>query len=266
MNIGFFYQTGYRYVAAYHALKQLRKFFPEAPVAMYEDNSYVMEPLSKIFNCAYNRTQLGGRNDPNSGRPAYDLKTTLAWLDRVYESCNTTLKSAEWVMNFEDDVWIRRPLLIAPQYDLSGIGGVALKTELNEFFNFNPPKLLTTYGCGGSLFNREKFIKAYNDLKTVSWEKVAEFDKRPLEWTDCVLTFMFHNSNFTTGQWEDASQYQNRNVTDLGSRSGWPGTNEEIEKAQVRDVAVIHCWKPYYWPTQEEINYVNEQINSISKK
>jgi hypothetical protein len=42
-------------------------------------------------------------------------------------------------------------------------------------------------------------------------------------------------------------------------RRGWPGKIEELEKTQP-DTAVIHCWKPYYYPTEEEIKYVNNQL------
>jgi hypothetical protein len=42
----------------------------------------------------------------------------------------------------------------------------------------------------------------------------------------------------------------------MGNRLGWPGTMEDLENEQ-GDIAVIHCWKPYYYPTKEEIDLVD---------
>ena len=53
MNLGLFYQSGYRREACYYALKQFRKFYPEAPVALYEDNTDFLLPVAKKFNCSY---------------------------------------------------------------------------------------------------------------------------------------------------------------------------------------------------------------------
>ena len=175
MNIGLFYQSGYRYVAAYHALEQFRKFYPLAPVAMYEDNSDVLSPIAQIFGCSYKKTVIGGRNDPNSGRPAYDLKTILAWFSRIYDACYTTLNSADWIINFEDDVWFLRQIKEVPKYDLAGIGGISISKELCTYLNMPVQPI---FGCGGAIFNRKKFLIAYEELKKVDWKTVIELDKK----------------------------------------------------------------------------------------
>jgi len=257
MNIGLFYQTGFRYIAAYNALKQFRKFYPSAPIAMYEDNSFVMEPLSKKFGCTYSRTVLNGFNDPNSGRPAFDLNTILGWFDRVYEACTTTLSTCDWIMNFEDDVWFIREVQRLPKYDLSGIAGVAFDEKLYQYLETDVRGI---YGCGGSVFNRVKFIEAYHKIKTIDWDKVISIEKRPSEWTDSALTYIFLHAKFSVGSWEDASQYRHSNIPHMGDRLGWPGSIEELE-AEQQDVAVIHCWKPYYYPTKEEIKLVDLELN-----
>jgi hypothetical protein len=256
MNIGLFYQSGYRYVAAYHALNQFRKFYPNAPVAMYEDNTDLLRPIARMFDCSYSRTLVNGFNDPSSGRPAFDLKSIISWFDRVHEACHTTLRNCEWIMNFEDDVWFVREVKRIPTYDLSGIGGVSLKRELLDYLGVPPSGI---YGCGGSVFRRTKFIEAYKNIKSIDWENVNKLDSRPLEWTDSAITFLFMHSKFTYGQWEDASQYRNMNVPHLGDRAGWPGTMGELEEEQ-NNVAVVHCWKPFYWPTEDEILHVNNKI------
>jgi hypothetical protein len=258
MKIGLYYQAGYRYVAAYNALKQFRKFYPEAPVAMYEDNSFVMKPIAKKFNCHYSRTLINGFNDPNSGRPAYDLKTILGWFDRVYEACTTVLVDADWIMNFEDDVWFKRPIERMPKYDLSGIPGVGWNQGLYEYLGVENGSI---YGCGGSVFNRVKFIEAYKKINEIKWDEVANIEKRPLEWTDSAITFLFMHAKFSVGPWEDAQQYRHSNIPHMGDRMGWPGTMEELENEQ-GDISVIHCWKPYYYPSEEEIKLVDSNIKN----
>jgi len=56
MKIGAFYQSGYKLVACYKALEQLRKIYPNIPVALYEHRSDVLESVAKKFNCDYKQT------------------------------------------------------------------------------------------------------------------------------------------------------------------------------------------------------------------
>jgi len=259
VNLGLFYQAGVRYVACYYALKQFRKFYPNAPVAMYEDNTDILLPIAKKYNCDYKKTLIRGRNDPNSGRPAFDLKSILSWMDRVYEACTTVLSNTEYVMNFEDDVWFLREVKKMPKYDLSGIGGVGWKPELLDYLKLSRGHGI--FGCGGSVFNREKYIYAYNKVKDIDWAIVEKLDNRPLEWTDSALTYIFLNAGLSAGSWEDADQYRHSNIPHMGDRLGWPGSMDDLAKEQ-RDVAVVHCWKPYYYPSQEEINQVDKDLEN----
>jgi len=258
MKLGLYYQSGYRIEACYHALEQFRKFYPEAPVAFYEDNSTILEPVAKKFNCEYKRTKVNGRNDPNSGRPAFDVETIKGWLDRVYESCLTTLSNVDWVVNFEDDVWVKREIKEEPPFDLSGIGGRGWNEKLYEYLD---TKVRGAYGCGGSFFNRLKFIEAYNNVKDLDWNFIDNMavDPKPSEWTDSALTFLFLYSKFTVGSWRELSQYVNPNVESLADRKAWLGTMQELESFQ-RDSAIVHCWKPYYYPTEEEKVFVKKQL------
>jgi hypothetical protein len=258
MELGLFYQTGFRYVAAYNAIKKFRNFYPTSPIAMYEDNSFVMEPIAKKFNCSYSRTKLFGRNDPNSGRPAFNLDTTKGWLDRVYEACTTTLSEVDWIMNFEDDVWFIREIVGEPPFDLSGIGGYGWDKELYDYLS---TEAIGSHGCGGSIFNRLKFIEAYENAKTINWELVDQLAKnpKPSEWTDSALTLIFLYSKFSVGGWSELAQYKNSEAETLCDRRGWLGTIEELESKQ-NGVAVVHCWKPYYYPSHDEVELVNLEL------
>ena len=256
INLGLFYQSGYRIEACYFALNQFRKFYPTAPVALYEDNTNILKPVANKFSCSYSKTNKQGYNDPNSGRPAFDTETILAWLDRVYEACTTTLSEVDWVMNMEDDVWFLGKIDETPNYDLTGIGGRGWQGD--ELYKFLDIDLRGAYGCGGSIFNRKKFIEAYHASKEVDWNYIERIagDGSPTQWTDSMLTFIFHYSKFTVGDQRSIN-------CQFGSEIGLENmTNETIEKAELDHhfTKVVHCWKPYYHPTPNIRKEVQEKL------
>jgi hypothetical protein len=267
VNIGLFYQSGYRIEACYHALAQFRTHYPSAPVALYEDNTNILLPVARKFGCVYQKTDKQGFNDPESGRPAFDLETTLAWLARVNDACETTLAGVDWVVHFEDDVWFKNPLIGPPPFDLSGIGGRAWHPKLYEYLRAAIPGV---YGCGGSVFNRKKFLTAYNRSKQIDWDlldRLATDDfrneidyPRPTRWTDSALTVVFMFSGFSVGNWGEIDQYFNQDVRGGCGRLTWPGTMAKLEAAQKPGVNVIHCWKPYYYPTAAEKQFVTDAL------
>jgi hypothetical protein len=255
LNIGLFYQSGNNLEACYFALNQFRKFYPDSPIALYEDNSDFLLPVAKKFNCTYSKTKVKGI----LGRPAFNIETTLAWLDRVFEACTTTLKDCEFIIHFEDDVWFKRKLQQPPLYDLSGIKGYGWSKELFNYLNIKPNR---TYGCGGAIFKRLKFLEAYENAKNIDWNTIYKLDPGPCEWTDSALTFIFAWSKLSYGTWSEASQYRNPDALTLVDRRGWNEPIDVLEKKQ-GEAAIIHCWKPYYFPTEEEKDYVNKNLQNF---
>ena len=77
IKIGAFYQSGFKYVACYMALQQLRKIYPSIPIALYEDGSNILESVAIEFNCDYKKTSVNGVNLSHSGRPVKDLNSNL---------------------------------------------------------------------------------------------------------------------------------------------------------------------------------------------
>lgn len=259
MKLGLFYQSGYRIEACYHALNQFRKFYPTSPVALYEDNTDILQPIANKFNCVYKKTNIQGYNDYESGRPAFDLHTIKGWLSRIYEACITTLKDIDWVMNMEDDVWFLGNLNgLQPPFQLSGIGGLGAHPDYYKALNAKFPG---TFGCGGSIFNRKGFIKAYNDSLTIDWDYYDKLAKHPLpsQWTDSALTFVFLYSKQSVGSWEYLQQFKNENV--LEGKHSWANPINELEKQQGK-AKVVHCWKPYYFPTEEQKQEVINNLKS----
>lgn len=278
IKLGVFYQSGYRTEACYYALKQFRKYHPDSPIALWEDNTDNLKPVADKFNCVYNKTTITGRNDCFSGRPAFNLKTTLAWADRVYQSCMTTLKDIDWVLHMEDDVWTNRTVKYEPEYQLSGISGLGHNEPLYEFLKkhnnveddsrrmWNKDGALgTVAGCGGSVFNKNSFIVAYKYLMaTIDWNELLEVDTKVTEWTDSFLSFIFQYGGFSVGCWKDASQFYVEDMSVTGGRESDSKrlyTVEEMsEKLKEKDVTFVHCVKPYYLPTKEETEQMKREL------
>ena len=179
-------------------------------------------------------------------------------MEIFYNSCLTTLKNVEWIVHFEDDVWFKRRVKGTPPYDLTGILGIGWHENLYKHLNTD---IRGAHGCGGSIVNREKFIEAYKNVKNIDWDFYDELavNPKPSEWTDSALTFIFLYSKFTVGTWSELTQYRHSKFKNLTNRSGWGDTIENLEQEQ-GDVSIIHCMKPYYFPTTEEREYVSKEL------
>lgn len=267
MKIGAFYQSGYKLVACYKALEQLRKIYPEIPVAFYEDGSDVLKPVAEKFNCDYKKTNIQGENKAHSGRPVKDLNSNLAWLKRIYDSCLTTLKDVDWVLHYEDDVWCQRKIERIPEFDLSGANGPLYTPELANhlFARFNETEqtrghwskngtLQSYQACGGTIFNREKFIIAYEKINEIDWDLIYRLDTRPCEWSDASLSFIMQYGGFSCGKWSDWGQYDTKNSGNWFDKTGW-----NIPMNEQENVAFIHLYKHFY-------NYNNDELELAKNK
>jgi hypothetical protein len=262
MKIGAFYQSGHKLVACYKALEQLRKIYPNIPVALYEDGSKILEPVAKKFKCDYTWIEQQGANNPTSGRVFIKKNGQIDWLKRIYDACLTTLKDVDWVIHYEDDVWCKMEITKPPKFDLAGANGPLYTKELYDHlkkkFNINDNSRhhwseygsLESYGaCGGTIFNREKFIYIYENLNQVDWDEIYDLDSRPIEWCDATLSFLFQFFGFKTGVWEDWAQYDSKNIGNWWDKTGWSVPMEEQPK-----VAFLHAYKHFYCYKPEEVN------------
>jgi hypothetical protein len=222
MKLGFYYQAGHvdnNILATYTALKQLRKIYPNAPVAFFEDNSTNLKPIAEIFNCDYTKIVV----EPeyiNKRMLIVDLKTGLQFLKHVYDACITTLKDCEWVMNFEDDVWIQNEIKSFPLLDFGGNPGHGYQPQMYEYLKnrFNVTDNSRTYGsplgqlegygmCGGGVFKREAFLEAYSKIDEIDWEYLRTLDQRISMYGDAILSFVMLHAGFRYQPWDQFTQY-----------------------------------------------------------
>jgi hypothetical protein len=271
MKIGVFYQSGHKLVACYMALQQLRKIYPNIPIALYEEGSNQLGPVAKKFNLTYKQVPQRGSNQKHFGRPVVGIESNLLWLGRIYEACTTTLKDVDWVILYEDDVWCKGLITREPKGDISGALGPVYNKPLYEYLKnrfgvtdhsrnvWSPSGSLENYGaCGGTIFRRESFIQAYNKIDEISWEEIGKLDNRPLEWSDASLSFIFQHAGFTSTRWDDWEQY---NAMNLGNH--WDETFHTAPMDQQRNVAFIHGYKHFYNYTNDKVSF--DDVNPITR-
>lgn len=223
MKIGFFYQAGHmdnNLLSTYMALKQLRRIYQDNPVAFFEDESDNLKDIALEFNCDYTKIP-SEDNTFHKRMPVVDLKTGLQWLERIYNSCETSLKDCEWIMHFEDDVWLQKPIEKYPVLDFAGTIGHGHPLPLYEYFknrfNINddsrdyrsPLGQLTAYGmCGGSIFKKDAFLNAYLKINEIDWEYISSLDFRISRYSDAILSFVLNNAGYRYEVWSEWTQYQ----------------------------------------------------------
>ena len=262
MKLGVFYQSGHKLVACYKAIEQLRKFYPDIPVVLYEEGSDILLPVANKFNVNYIKIPQRESNHEHSGRPVVDLESNLLWLGRIYESCLTTLKDVDWVIHYEDDVWCKGLIKEEPKFDIAGANGPAYTPGLYQYlkdrFNISDESRnhwsslgsLQSYGgCGGAIFNRLSFIKAYEKLNEVPWDLIYQLDSRPIEWSDASLSFVFQHAGLTSSIWNEWANYDGKGLGNWFDKSGWTVPMEEQP-----DVAILHLYKHYYNYKPEDID------------
>jgi len=269
MNIGIFYQSGYKLTACYMALWQLRKHYPDIPIALFEDGSDILKPIADEFSCDYKKTEIHGFNSHLSGRPITDLKTNLSWLGRIYDSCNTSLKNVDYFIIYEDDVWCLRKIQKKPIFDLSGANGPLYNKKLaNYLFNkfdtdekerghWSQYGTLESYqACGGTIVNKNRFMEAYNKLNDIDWVLISSLDNRAIEWSDASLSFIMQHAGFSCGRWSDWGPYDSKNKGNFLDKTGWSIPFDE----QSGDFAFLHAYKHYYNYTGKEIDLAKAKV------
>lgn len=257
MNLGIFYQSGHKREAAFYSLERLRTFYPNIPVVLYEDcGSNVIKEVAEYFNCIYKKTTIQGENYLWYGKPVFNLESALDYIDRIYNECITNLKDCDWIMHYEDDVWVEKEIEGEPPYDLNGISSYYINQELKKYIHST---LDRNYGVGGSIFNRQVFIDIYEKWKQIDWEVMLKLDKSVVEWSDQLLTFYFDYSRKTIGSWNQLSNCVPPPYDVIHIRENWKTRPQDIDR-QTINASIIHGYKGYYFSTQEEINYINNKL------
>ena len=205
MNVGFYYQVYKQPKATLEALKDIRKFFPQAPVYLVSDYGYDYSVMAKRYNCAYEHSDLSvGRCEG-----CKDIHNVYPWLeriDRAIEYCQTP-----WMIKMEDDVSIRNKITRIPTCAAAGTSGRWNPQLSKQFIAACEKKSgvkvkYNYYGmCGGSIFKSKKF-KEGRQRDGYDVEECHRLDKRTATYGDAILTAFFYMNGMRFFPWRDLSE------------------------------------------------------------
>lgn len=200
-------------LAVYHALASFRRFNPENPINLVSDGGDDPTSLAAEFHCKAHRAPFKN----GTYRSRAENTDHRVWLKRIYEACLTTLAAVDWVILLEPDVECFAKPAHFPEYALSGPSpGPHWTPELKALFQGKFGRLTRNFGlghnytgCGGSIFNRERFVECFENTPSDVLEAAHVMDARVLKAEDATISFLFQVNGFDTGGWADFTGWQN---------------------------------------------------------
>lgn len=254
MKLGFFYQTANSPCAVEMNLRQIRKHYPQSPVALWEDLNDTSAYTAYKFNVDYKRVYRlpNERGGYNRSRPMEDVSGGLQYLNRLFISCLTTFKDVEWIMHFEDDVWLNGRINKMPDNDWAGGFAGQWSDALIEHLEEKGIKTGrdTLHGaCGGVVFKKQLFIDAYLKIQEIEWIQAAERDPHISQYSDVYISYLLNHNKGIWNEWEQWEQ----------------GGYEDFK---VYSKPVIHNIKYWYNHPLEDLDKINsrEEIKFFLEK
>jgi hypothetical protein len=204
------------------SLKSLRKFYPDSNLYINVDYDGDVENYTKIGDelnatVTVNNFQLGYCGDFQAdipvGRPCWPKEYTFEWVRGIYEACRKD--DAEYMMLLEEDDYILKPITMLNEPKSMVMHPTApsptgrmrpnpIPSKFKEFIvhqGGNPESPGYAAG-GGTYFNREQFIKAWETHKDVLWENYDDLVKvsKIIGWADYILQFIMQLDGHTIDQ------------------------------------------------------------------
>jgi GR25 family glycosyltransferase involved in LPS biosynthesis len=208
-KIGFFYQTANNPGCVEMNLKQIRKYYPNSPIAIWEDISDECKELCEKYNATYKKVhRLPSDRIWHRSQPITEISGGLHYLHRLYISCMTTLKNADWIVHYEDDVWCTGPITKLPSTEWGGTIRTGWNEELDQYLreSLGVQGALWHGACGGALIKREAIINSYLKLQEIDWVEVLKRDERVAMYSDYVTSFMLLLGGYKWSEWDNWQQ------------------------------------------------------------
>jgi hypothetical protein len=206
------YLWAYRNVdSGIKSLQSLQKYYPDADLFInvdYEGDliNYQQRGLEIGAKTSINLFQLGycgNFGNVNVGYECWDREKTFEFIRGFYEACKKT--DSHYIMLLEEDDFILKPMTIL-NYDFScaihptapsPTGRMRPNPIPKEFFEYSS-KLGGVTHCpgyasgGGTIFNREQFIKSWENCKDQLYEDYDELIRvsKIMGWVDFFLQYI----------------------------------------------------------------------------
>ena len=245
-KIGFFYQTANNPSSVEMNLKQIRKYYPESQIAVWEDISNDCKESCEKYNASYKKVhRLPSDTIWHRSQPVTEITGGLQYLHRLYVSCMTSLKDADWIIHYEDDVWCTGPITKLPVTEWGGCFGGSWTEEMLEYMKdkLGIEDCDCLHGaCGGTMISRKAIIDAYLKTQDINWMEVVEKDKYIGMYSDAIISYMLLNAGYKWSKWDEWEQ----------------GGYEDFK---VHTKPLIHNIKYWYHVKLEELENKNAEQN-----
>jgi len=197
--------------AGLKSVNSLKKFYPNTDIFINVDYDGDIETYEKICNengykFSRNNFQLGycgNFTGKDIGRDCWNKEYTFEWVRGIYEACLKT-DSKYMLLLEEDDFILKKPSILNENFSMaihptapSPIGRMRPNNIPNEYIVYINDKggnpISPGYAAGGgTFFNREEFIKAWETNKDSLWN---DYDylvsiNKIIGWADYILQFV----------------------------------------------------------------------------
>lgn len=207
--------------AGQKSVGSLKKYYPDADIFINVDYDGDVDNYKKIceennYTFSRNSFQLGYCGDFGNvkvGRECWPIESCVEWMDKLVEACKKT--NSIYMMLFEEDDFVLNNLSII-EYEFSiaihptspsPIGWYRANEIPNEFtsfiekYNGNPNSPGYAAG-GGTIFNREHMIKAWEYSKPIL---IENFDylksiNKIIGWQDYLMQFVMQLGGYEVTQ------------------------------------------------------------------
>lgn len=214
--------------ATLESLRSFRRVYRDSPITVVSDGGADFTSICDAVGARYLYS------DITTTTQKMTLPGVYEYLRRIYEHCKSV--DTEWVILFEDDVRVLRPIRYFPDGVCGGPRSLAYAPEVTKKMkeDFGPKRVYRYNMCGGSIFRREVFIDSYERNRDL--EPYAKAHSQVSQWSDIALTLLFQINGYDYSVWYEVSELFHR----------WSPI--------VRDSAIDHAYK--YWydkPFREEM-------------
>jgi hypothetical protein len=205
------------YDAGLKSVNSLKKFYPDTDIFINVDYEGDIETYKKIcdeneFIFSRNNFQLGycgNFTGQNVGRECWDKEYTFEWVRGIYNACLHT-DSKYMLLLEEDDFILKNPTILNKEFSMaihptspSPIGVYRPNGIPNEYtkyiMNYGGQPASPGYAAGGgTFFNREQFIRAWEIHHDTIW---TDYDylkscSKIIGWADYILQFVMQMGGY----------------------------------------------------------------------
>lgn len=243
-TIAFFNCVSTKKKATEESLKNLREIYPEAYIMLACDATESYMDLCETYNCEYLHcnTKCGYPVQPYG----YEMEKVLDWMNRFYIAA--TRCNSDYLMMFEDDIYLTKKLTIDPNWELAGPyvdinslkpDSYLPKTLMDLCYEFSGkyPNVPYYAAGGGAIFKVSTLIEYYPQVvkffKTSG--RIIQSNFYPtIGWIDCFMAIFY----FLAGKEWSA----NPKLTSLYNVTDWDQAVNDLKD----DFEIIAHYKKYY--------------------